>query len=154
VAIYFCQVVERNLVSYMILLRRGKTDRAMTRDDVDQLYDRLFGQTLGRNISEVKNLLGGDWILSELMTETLRLRNDLVHHWMWDRVLKQGTSENRQTMLEELRVAREQLQEADKVLAERTHQLWKRANLPTDWVQKEYERLTRLAESGEDDPVG
>lgn len=82
VAIYFCQVVETALVNYLLLLRRGTIAREVTETEIDDLFVELFGNTLGRNIKNVKRILGehGDWILADQMTDALKLRNELVHH--------------------------------------------------------------------------
>jgi hypothetical protein len=64
VAIYFCQVVETALVNYLLILRRATEQREMTEAEIDELFEDLFGNTLGRNIKAVQRLLGqqgGDW---------------------------------------------------------------------------------------------
>lgn len=154
VAIYFCQVVETGLVNYLLLLRQATTGREMGESEIDELFDELFGYTLGRNINNVKRLLGeqGEWVLAGQMTETLKLRNELVHHWMRTRSLMQGTSETRLEMIEELENATAKLQAASAALQERVQALLKKAGLPDGFIEDEYQRLSALAERGEDDP--
>lgn len=153
-AIYFCQVLEAGLVTYLVLLRRPTEGGSATTEEVDELYFELFGNTLGRNITNVKRLLGrqGEWILDEQMTAALTLRNELVHGWMRTRALKQGTSENRLAMIEELDKARALLEDADRVLGERTQAMMLRAGVSEGFVQQELERLTELGEHGDEDP--
>jgi len=154
VAIYFCQVVETGLVNYLLLLRRATADREMEESEIDDLFEELFGHTLGRNIKNVKRILGehGEWVLADQMTETLKLRNELVHHWMRTRSLKQGVSETRLEMIEELENATAKLQDASGALQERAQALLNKAGLPNGFIEDEYQRLSALAERGEDDP--
>lgn len=154
VAIYFCQVVETGLVNYLLLLRRATAADELSETEIDELFVELFGNTLGRNINNVKRALGehGEWILADQMTETLKLRNELVHHWMRTRALLQGTSETRLAMIEELEGATAKLQDADRALQERTQALLAKTGLPDGFIDEEYRRLNALAERGEDDP--
>jgi hypothetical protein len=154
VAIYFCQVVETALVNYLLLLRRGTIAREVTETEIDDLFVELFGNTLGRNIKNAKRILGehGDWILADQMTDALKLRNELVHDWMRTRAMLQGTSENRLAMIDELESATTKLQDADRALGERTQAMLAQVGLPDDFLEREYQRLSELAERGEDDP--
>lgn len=153
-AIYFCQVVESALVNYLLLLRRATTAREITETEIDDLFVELFGNTLGRNIKNVKRILGeqGDWVLADQMADALNLRNELVHHWMRTRAMLQGTSENRLAMIDELKNATTKLQDVDRALGERTQAMLAKVGLPDGFIDGEYQRLTELAERGEDDP--
>lgn len=154
VAIYFCQVVETGLINYLLLLRRATAADGMSETEIDELFGELFSYTLGRNINNVKRILGehGEWVLADQMAETLKLRNELVHHWMRTRSLMQGTSETRLAMIEELESATAKLQDASGALQERTQALLAKTGLPDGFIEGEYERLNVLAERGEDDP--
>jgi hypothetical protein len=66
--------------------------------------------------------------------------------------LRQGTSENRLAMIEELEKAISVLQDADSVLTERTQTMFAKTGIPEEFVQSELQRLTQLAERGEEDP--
>jgi hypothetical protein len=153
-AIYLCQVVETGLVNYLLILRRSGATEAVTVEEIDEMFVELFGNTLGRNIRNVKRVLGeeGEWILADEMAETLKLRNELVHHWMRKRSIEQGTSEKRLTMIEELDDVATRLQETDRLLGDRTQAMMLKAGMPADFVRDEFDRLTELAERGEDDP--
>ena len=146
VATYFCQVLETQLVNYLALLSRANSGRPMADEEVDELFDRLFGGTFGRNLKAVRDLLGDDWVLADEMAAALKLRNELVHHWMRDRALKQDTSDDRRAMVEELKAAQAQLRSAEKRLTARTKAMWDQAGLPWEWVEREYARLREVAE--------
>jgi hypothetical protein len=148
-AIYCCQCLESQLVNYLALLRRIKTGRPMTGDEIDALFDRLFGGTFGRNLKEVRDLLGDQWAMAEELTSALNLRNQLVHHWMRDRALAQGTSRKRRAMVGELDEVIEQLETIDAKLTETTRRLQDRAGIPRSLIDREYEELRRIADSDE-----
>lgn len=63
-----------------------------------------------------------------------------------------STSENRLAMIDELEGATAKLQDADRAISERTQAMLAKTDLPEGIVQAEYQRLTELAERGEDDP--
>lgn len=151
VAIYFCQCLESQLVNYLALLRRIKTGASMTDDEVDELFEELFGSTFGKNLKEVRDLLGDEWALAEELTAALNLRNQLVHHWMRDRALGQGTSRKRHAMVVELNAAIEHLERIDAELVEISRRLRDRAGIPQQLIDEEYERLRRVADTDEPD---
>jgi hypothetical protein len=152
-AIYFCQVVEAALVNYLLLLHRATGAREMTETEIDELFVKLFGHTLGRNVQSVKRILGehGDRVLAGQMADALKLRNELVHHWMRTRATLQGTSESRLAMIDELQSATAKLEDASRAISERTQAILAKTNLPEGFVQQEFRRLMDLAERGEVD---
>jgi hypothetical protein len=153
VAVYFCQVVETGIGTYLALLRRMKSGKTMTPEQVDELMVEVFGNRFGQNIKEIRDLLGneGKWILDDDMRQALDLRNRLVHHWMRERVLELGTSENREALIEELGDAIKELEEADRVLTERTKRLMEKAGVSLEAVQQDLERLESLSDTGRPD---
>ncbi len=154
VAVYCCQVLETGLVNYLGLLMRMKSGAPMSESGVDALLGKLLRDTLGQNINKVRQQLGseGRWILEDEMRETLELRNQLVHRWMRERVMLQGTSSNRQAMVAELEAATSQLRRADELLVDRTQRLMASAGISLKAIQTEYERVSSLAELGQPDP--
>ena len=147
VAVYLCQCLESQLVNYVIALR-GVARQVITRQEVDRLFGELFGNTLGRNLREAGRVLGDDDALTSELVPALTLRNELVHHWMRERALDQGTSEKRRAMINDLDKAIEKLEVADAKLVERTQSLLERLGMPRSLIQTEYERLRAIAEGG------
>ena len=146
-AIYLCQCLESGVVNYLALLRANKLGRRLTDAEYDELFERLFGGTLGRNLREVRDLVGDDWELAPELTAILKLRNDLVHHWMRDRALEQGTSAKRRATIAELESVAERLEATDAKLRTRVQHLLAAGGVTDDWVREEYERLRQLAET-------
>jgi G:T/U-mismatch repair DNA glycosylase len=93
-------------------------------------------------------MLGDDEVVSDELASVLTLRNDLVHHWMRERALDQGTSKRRREMVEELDSAIEQLEAADARLVERTQHLLEQVGVSKTLIQAEYKRLRAVAASG------
>jgi hypothetical protein len=54
-------------------------------------------------------------------------------------------------MTEELEKAISVLQDADRILTERTQAMFAKAGMPEEFVQSEFQRLTQLAARGEED---
>src|SRR4051812_31605731 len=145
-AIYFGQVLESNVVTFVAHLRRAQTGRPMTDEEVDGLLDQLFGRTFGSNLRELRNLLGDEWAMTRTLADALALRNDLVHHWKRDRALQQGTSAKRRAMVEELQEAQSRLRDADAKLIERLSRFQERVGVTREMIEAEYERLRRIAD--------
>lgn len=146
VAVYLCQCLETQLVNYVIALRTV-AGKVVTRQEIDSLFGELFGNTLGRNLKEAARVLDDDDDLSVELQPVLRLRNDLIHHWMRERALDQGTTKKRHAMIEELDAVIEQLEAADRQLVEKTQGLLERIGVSRSVIQAEYERLRKVAES-------
>jgi hypothetical protein len=143
-ALYFCQVVEAALVNYLLLLHRATEEREMAESEIDDFCSSNCSATrLAETFINVKRLLGehGDWVLADQMADTLKLRNELVHHWMRTRAMLQGTSENRLAMIDELDSATVKLQDADRAISERTQTMLAKTDLPEGFVQAEHQRL-------------
>ncbi len=152
VAIYFCQVLEHTLVNYLVLLTVVRNGRPVTTAEIDSLFERVFGRTLGQNIRELQQILANDKSLADELAPVLTLRNSLVHRWMSDRALEWGTHVKRARMERELIAATDQLTEANERLTALTMSLNDRIGL-SPHVRAEYEELIRLAASDDDHEV-
>lgn len=144
-AIYFCQCVETSIANYVAVQRVIKLGRQLTASEHDALFEELFSRTLGHNLKQLRDLLGEGSELASELSDALKLRNDLVHHWMRDRALDQGTSAKRQAMIAELKAAQENLQAIDVTLHDRLQSMLEAGGVTRKWVQQEFERLTQIA---------
>jgi hypothetical protein len=142
-AIYFCQVLEFQLITYAQWIRRFKKGEPLTAKEVEQLQERLIGATFGRNYGEVRELLDDQWNLSQQMKEAVDLRNDLVHHWMRERQNGFDTQDSRLEMIAELEAAARQLQAMADVLIERVRGFLRMAGVDEAQIQAEVDRLSR-----------
>jgi hypothetical protein len=147
VAVYLCQCLESQLVNYVVALH-AISGNVVTRDELDVIFAELLGNTLGRNLRNAVRMLGDDEAVYDELASVLTLRNDLVHHWMRERALDQGTSEKRRVMVHELHSAIEQLEAADARLVERTQGLLEQRGVSPTVIQAEYERLRTVAAGG------
>lgn len=151
VAVYFAQVLEAGVVNHLAFLRavRRKQRRPF---DIDDVFRRLFGQTLGTNIKEIRDVLkDDDWPMADELAQALVTRNELVHHFWRRRIMKTGTDQGRKEMIEELEGIQSQFESVDASLRKAMRILWDEAGIDFEWIEQEYERLTEDAR-GERDP--
>jgi hypothetical protein len=141
VAVYQCQVFETTLVNFVALLRGNARGFGLTDSEHDELFDELFGRTLGRNLNEARRLLGPAAVLLDDTEEVLDLRNDLVHHWLRDRALKQNTSEERLQLIEELKDAERTITAANRKVQVAFRRLWENLGLSWGLIEDEYRTL-------------
>lgn len=145
VAVYFAQVLEAGVVNHLAFLRalRRKQQRPF---DIDDVFQRLFGQTLGSNLKQTRDLLKeDDWPIADELAAALETRNELVHHYWRRRIMKTGTARGRQEMIGELETIQDQLAAADASLVKATRALWDKAGIDFEWVEEEYKRLTEVS---------
>jgi hypothetical protein len=150
-AVYFGQVLEAAVVNHLAFLRaiRRKQGRPF---DIDDVFRRLFGQTLGHNLKETRDILTRDgWPIADELAEALETRNELVHHYWRRRIMQTGTEQGRTDMLDELGRMKDQLEVANAALVQATRTLWDEAGIDFQWVEREYTRLTEVSR-GEREP--
>jgi hypothetical protein len=142
-AIYFCQVLEFQLITYAQWIRRFRKGEPLTAEEVEQLQERLISATFGRNYGEVRDLLDGQWNLSQQMKDAVDLRNDLVHHWMRQRQNGFDTHASRLQMIAELEAAARQLQAMADDLLYRIRGFLRVAGVDEAQIQAEVDRLSQ-----------
>jgi hypothetical protein len=143
--------LEAQLSNYICALRLAKNGRAVPENEIIALQDRINSGTLGRNLAEVRELLGGDWPLADEMAEVLERRNFLAHHWWRVRILSMGTETKRAALINELQALQERFQSADAKLTERSMALHSDVGIKPDTIRAEFQRLLR--QSSSDDPA-
>jgi hypothetical protein len=150
VAVYHAQVLEAGVVNYLLLERARRRRRGQS-FDVDQVFEHPFGNHLGQNLKELRDVLGDDWPLAQQLLRALNLRNDLVHHYMRTHILKFGSAEARAEMIAELLNMEEELQSADTALRVHAEPLRAKAGITAEWIQDEYKRLTAISKQPPDE---
>jgi hypothetical protein len=144
-AVYFAQVLEAQVVNHLVFLRAERHKRGKS-FDVDDVFRRLFGQTLGRNVGEIRAVLRDDeWPVADELADALGVRNELIHHYWRRRILKTGTEQGRQEMIDELDAVRARFEDVDQRLTAETMALWDKHGLDVEWLGREYSRLTEVS---------
>jgi hypothetical protein len=149
VAVYAAQVLEAEVANNLVTIRAGRQKRG-EEFDVDGTYRRLLGGTLGRNLGEIRDLLGKDWELSNRLADALDRRNEMIHHFWRRRILKMRSSEGRVGLIEELDGLAKLFFEVDQELTELSLARMSSYGLSREWV----EELADKIGAGEDPPEG
>jgi hypothetical protein len=115
-AVHDTQVLEFGLVLLMALATRYD-DAKFTPEAVNALSSAQAGQTLGELFRAVRKKEYFTSPERKSIHKAIRLRNDLVHRFMVEKVEQFLTPEGRVTLLEEIRGIRGAVQSADKIIA-------------------------------------
>lgn len=107
-AVYLAQCLEHGIVNALLLTdlvpHQGKTVRSAEEwsSKVDAFLDQKFEHTLGRMIRELQNVTSVPAELETLLSEALRKRNWLVHHYFRERAEHFVSASGRDRMIGEL----------------------------------------------------
>lgn len=112
-AIYGSQCLERTLSIALISVLNPNVIN-MTSEFFDFELELNFKKTLGSLLKELKKTqYFDDEHFHEELTELLKQRNWLVHHYFWNRAVHFMNKDGQQTMLEELKEIAARFQEMD-----------------------------------------
>jgi uncharacterized protein YutE (UPF0331/DUF86 family) len=115
-AIHDTQVLEFGLVLLMALATRYD-DAKFDSDAVSNLSSAQAGQTIGELFRAVRKKEHFTSPERKAIHKAIRLRNDLVHRFMIDKVERLLSAEGRQDLMEELHAIRRAVQYADQIIA-------------------------------------
>lgn len=115
-AVHDTQVLEFGLVLLMALATRYD-DAQFGTDPVSALYSGQSGKTVGELFRAVRKKEHFTSPERKAIHKAIRLRNDLVHRFMVDKVESLLTPEGRESLLKEIRAIREAVQAADRINA-------------------------------------
>ena len=115
-AVHDTQVLEFGLVLLMALATRYD-DARFERNAVASLSSAQAGKTIGELFRAVRKKEHFTSPERKAIHKAIRLRNDLVHRFMVDKVESLLTPEGRASLLQEIRAIREAVQAADRINA-------------------------------------
>lgn len=115
-AVHDTQVLEFGLVLLMALATRYD-DAQFGSDAVTALSSAQAGKTVGELFRAVRKKEHFTSPERKAIHKAIRLRNDLVHRFMVDKVESLFTAEGREDLLQEIRAIREAVQTADRINA-------------------------------------
>lgn len=115
-AVHDTQVLEFGLVLLMALATRYD-DARFTKEAVRALSSAHAGQTLGELFRVVRKQEYFTSPERKAIHKAIRLRNELVHRFMVERVERVLSADGRRELLEEIRGIREAVQAADRIIA-------------------------------------
>lgn len=151
-AVYCAQVLEHGIVNALVILELIPSRRHLARSadewgtEFDAFMDRHFQATMGRMMRDLRAVARVDDGLEQLLSEALRKRNWLVHHFFRERATEFMSSTGRKKMLSEVDRCRDLFYSADKCLEATVAPLRLKAGLTDELLAREYERMKRKAE--------
>lgn len=123
-ALYLAQVLEHGLANALMCAellprRAGKpVPRKQWEAEFDGFMDEQFEQTLGRLIRGLRTATSIPTDLEGLLTEALKTRNFLTHHFFRQRAESFMSRDGREKMIQELERAQKLFETADERLTE------------------------------------
>lgn len=118
-AMYQAQCLEREIAIALSTVH-GPGPKRITRDQLDQLYDKNFRKTLGSLVAGLRQTASVPGELEERLTQALTLRNWLTHNYFWERTPRFMKAPGREAMIQELLEAIRCFMEIDAQLSEIT----------------------------------
>jgi hypothetical protein len=141
-AMYMAQNLERGLS--MLLASSGDVERT-TAWDYDARLAENFTLTFGDLVSKFKDHYRYSHSQIVLLDRAVDMRNDLAHHYFWDRAVEFATADGRDQMIAELCGMRELFESLDNELETLTREQVKRRGLSPDFLEnKTKEHLERV----------
>ena len=132
-AMYLAQGLERGLG--MLLAVFGET-KLMTAWDYDARLAENFQSTFGALVTKFAALADSEHVkLTDQLAKALDDRNDLAHHYFWDRAMQFCSSDGRAQMITELHRMRDRFESLDEELAELARQCVKRRGLSVEALE-------------------
>jgi hypothetical protein len=123
-ATYLAQVLERGLA--MALAVFGE-DKRMTAWDYDARLAENFQATFGTLVTKFAELSGSKYPkLADRLSKAVSDRNQLAHHYFWDRAIPLCSSDGRAQLIVELQRMGDEFESLDEELT----------NLTREWVQQ------------------
>jgi hypothetical protein len=145
-AMYEAQNLERQLAMLLGIL--GKTEMSTPWDYDARLADG-FQSTFGTLVTDFGRLAPAeDAEVHAQLEAAVRSRNDLAHHYFWDRALQFASSKGRNGMLEELRELVSTFESANKALTRLTRRVAAQKGLPEEKLRIHAENELEALRSG------
>ena len=143
-ALYLAQCLEHGLANalvYVDLIPR-KARSVRTREEwsaeFDSFMGRSFEQTLGRLIRALREATAVPPELEEKLTDALRRRNWLAHHFFRERAEEFMSTRGRDSMIRELKAAQSLFQAADNLLGQTVKPIREKHGFSDDRLEKFY----------------
>jgi hypothetical protein len=101
VTMYQIQCLERTLSLLGATVYNANAD-SITREQFDAILETNFKKTLGQLIFNIKKSVDLPHDFEEKLTDALKKRNFVAHHYFWERAMKFSHTRGQEEMLAEL----------------------------------------------------
>lgn len=118
-AVYYGQAMEQQLVN-LILLTKMSQGKAMSEEELEELYERKMSSSLGQLIHEARHHITFSEEDIIRLNELWQQRNRIVHHFFKERIHETFSPEGRTRMIKELSDFKERAQELEVTLHQYT----------------------------------
>lgn len=130
---YLAQTLERGLAMLLAVFGEGNL---MTAWDYDARLAENFQSTFGVLVTKLAEQAGsGNVKLTDRLAKAVDDRNDLAHHYFWDRAVQFCSSDGRAQMITELHQMRHRFESLDEKLTELTQECAKRRGLSVEVLE-------------------
>ncbi|MFZ3166799.1 MAG: hypothetical protein WA130_04225 [Candidatus Methanoperedens sp.] len=143
VVMYYAQCLERTTAISLATVY-GPGPQKITRTQFDVLLESNFKKTLGKLIHELRNGSSISDDFESILSEALKKRNWLAHHYFWDRAQKFKTEEGQKDMKEELQEIADYFKEIDKNLTLILTNWGKKYGVTAEMIQQEFDILVNI----------
>ena len=144
VALYHAQCIERS-IAMLLASAYGPGPTKITKSQYDDLLGSHFQKTLGSLLNNLRKSASFPPEFDERLSETLRRRNWLTHHYFWDRAADFISQTGRRRMLSELEDATALFTSIDEVLEGICNEWGQKHGATPERMQEQLSRLMREA---------
>lgn len=147
-AMYLAQNLERELAMLVAILRKAEMSTAW---DYDARLAQSFESTFGTLVTQFGEIgaCGCAELHAQLET-AVASRNDLAHHYFWNRAVPFSSRTGRDGMLEELRALVNTFESLDKDLTRLTRNVAAKKGLPEKELRVHFENTLEALQSGKE----
>jgi hypothetical protein len=145
-AMYQAQSLERQLAMLLALLAKAEMSTAW---DYDARLAHSFESTFGTLVTQFGEIAAREHAELHAQLEiAVESRNDLAHHYFWDRAVSFSSRTGRDGMLEELRHLVNMFESLDKALTRLTRNVAAQKGLPEEKLRTHLENTFEALQSG------
>jgi hypothetical protein len=145
-AMYVAQNLERELAMLLAIL--GKTEMS-TAWDYDARLAQSFESTFGTLVTQFGEIAAREYAeLHAQLEMAVESRNDLAHHYFWDRAVPFSSRTGRDDMLEELQSLVNTFESLDKTLTRLTRNVAAQKGLPEEKLRIHLENTLKALQLG------
>jgi hypothetical protein len=148
-AAYFAQVLERSALNFALILQLPEVN-LVTREIYDSGYEALERRTFGQLLRACEKEFDISNETKRILDEALKLRNELIHEFFFERAEDFVSEKGRLKMMEELKGIIGKFQIADNLLESIYLPIFDKYGITEKYLAAEFNAMTRRARDRDD----
>ncbi|HVB57989.1 MAG TPA: hypothetical protein VNE63_16390 [Candidatus Acidoferrales bacterium] len=145
-AMYLAQNLERGLAMLLAVIGKGEMSTAW---DYDAALAESFQSTFGALVTRFGEVAASDYQeLYGQLERAVESRNDLAHHYFWDRALQFSSTKGRENMIEELTTLGKHFESLDAKLTRLTRDITEQKGLSKESLRISIRKAMTDLQSG------